>query len=102
MRLKASASSLHLIKTDITTEVTPVVGTEQQSEEFVRYLLAEFENDPQKIWNTNFFGKSLHEMVREGLNNKLSQMPGDTQEKVQEMLTKIVNEGGGGMICILL
>jgi len=102
VRLKASASSLHLIKTDITTEVTPVVGTEQQSEEFIQYLLSEFENDPQRIWNTNFFGKSLHEMVREGLNNKLSQMPGDTQEKVQEMLTKIVNEGSGGMICILL
>jgi len=102
VRLKASASSLHLIKTDLTTEVTPVVGTEQQSEEFVQYLLSEFENDPQRIWNTNFFGKSLHEMVREGLNNKLSQMPGDIQEKVQDMLTKIVNEGGGGMICILL
>jgi len=102
VKLKASASSLHLIKTDITTEVTPVVGTEQQSEEFIRYLLSEFENDPQRIWNTNFFGKSLHEMVREGLNNKLSQMPGNTQEKVQDMLTKIVNEGGGGMICILL
>lgn len=102
VRLKASASSLHMIKTDITTEVTPVVGSEQQSEEFIRYLLSEFENDPQRIWNTNFFGKSLHEMVREGLNNKLSQMPSDTQEKVQEMLTKIVNEGGGGMICILL
>ncbi len=102
VRLKASASSLHMIKTDITTEVTPVVGTEQQSEDFIQYLLSEFENDPQRIWNTNFFGKSLHEMVREGLNNKLSQMPGDTQEKVQDMLTKIVNEGGGGMICILL
>lgn len=102
VRLKASASSLHLIKTDITTEVTPVVGTEQQSEEFVQYLLSEFENDPAKIWNTNFFGKSLHEMVREGLNNKLAQMPEDAQEKVQEMLTKIVNEGNGGMICILL
>ncbi len=102
VRLKASASSLHLIKTNITTEVTPVVGTEQQSEEFVQYLLSEFENDPAKIWNTNFFGKSLHEMVREGLNNKLAQMPGDAQEKVQEMLTKIVNEGNGGMICILL
>ncbi len=102
VRLKASASSLHMIKTDLTTEVTPVVGTEQQSEEFVQYLLSEFESDPQRIWNTNFFGKSLHEMVREGLNNKLSQMPGDTQEKVQDMLTKIVNEGGGGMICILL
>lgn len=102
VKLKASASSLHMIKTDLTTEVTPVVGTEQQSEEFITYLLSEFENDPQKIWNTNFFGKSLHEMVREGLNNKLAQMPGDAQEKVQEMLTKIVNEGGGGMICILL
>ncbi len=102
VRLKASASSLHLIKTDITTEVTPVVGSEQQSEEFIQYLLSEFESDPQRIWNTNFFGKSLHEMVREGLNTKLSQMPGDTQEKVQEMLTKIVNEGNGGMICILL
>lgn len=102
VRLKASASSLHMIKTDLTTEVTPVVGTEQQSEEFIRYLLSEFENDPQRIWNTNFFGKSLHEMVREGLNNKLSQMPSDTQEKVQDMLTKIVNEGSGGMICILL
>ena len=102
VRLKASASSLHLIKTDLTTEVTPVVGTEQQSEEFIQYLLSEFESDPQRIWNTNFFGKSLHEMVREGLNNKLSQMPGDIQEKIQDMLTKIVNEGGGGMICILL
>lgn len=102
VRLKASASSLHLIKTDITTEVTPVVGTEQQSEEFIQSLLSEFENDPQSIWNMNFFGKSLHEMVREGLNNKLSQMPSDIQEKIQEMLTKIINEGGGGMICILL
>lgn len=102
VRLKASASSLHMIKTDLTTEVTPVVGTEKQSEEFIQYLLSEFENDPQRIWNTNFFGKSLHEMVREGLNNKLSQMPGDIQEKVQDMLTKIVNEGSGGMICILL
>ncbi len=102
VRLKASASSLHLIKTDLTTEVTPVVGTEKQSEEFVQYLLSEFESDPQRIWNTNFFGKSLHEMVREGLNNKLAQMPGDAQVKVQDMLTKIVNEGNGGMICILL
>lgn len=102
VRLKAAAPSLHLVRTDITTEVTPVVGTEQQSEEFLESLLSEFSSDPAKIWNTNFFGKSLHEMVREGLNNKLSQMPADIQEKVQEMLTKIVNEGGGGMICILL
>ncbi|MEG0767272.1 MAG: stage IV sporulation protein A, partial [Clostridia bacterium] len=77
-------------------------GTEQQSEELVHYLLSEFEQDPARIWNTNFFGKSLHEMVREGLNNKLTNMPVDAQEKVQETLTKIVNEGSGGMICILL
>lgn len=102
VRLKANAPSLHLIRVDIETEVSPVVGTEKQSEELVRYLLEEFENDPQSIWNTNFFGKSLHELVREGLSNKLMRMPADAQEKVQETLSKIINEGSGGMICILL
>ena len=102
VKLKAQAPSLHMIRVDIETEVTPVVGTEQQSEELVKYLLEEFESDPQKIWSTNFFGKSLSDMVREGLNNKLMQMPADTQEKVREMLTRIINEGSGGMICILL
>lgn len=102
VKLKASAPSLHMIRTDITTEVTPVVGTEQQSEELVQYLLSEFEQNPGSIWETNFFGKSLHQMVREGLSNKLANMPLDAQEKVQETLTKIVNEGSGGMICILL
>lgn len=102
VKLKAQAPSLHMIRVDIETEVTPVVGTEQQSEELVKYLLEEFESDPQKIWSTNFFGKSLSDMVREGLNNKLMQMPADAQEKVQEMLTRIINEGSGGMICILL
>ena len=102
VRLKANAPSLHLIRVDIETEVSPVVGTEKQSEELVRYLLEEFQNDPQSIWNTNFFGKSLHELVREGLSNKLMRMPVDAQEKVQETLSKIINEGSGGMICILL
>ena len=102
VKLKANAPSLHLIRVDIETEVSPVVGTEKQSEELVRYLLEEFENDPQRIWNTNFFGKSLHELVREGLSNKLMRMPADAQEKVQETLSKIINEGNGGMICILL
>ena len=102
VKLKANAPSLHMIRVDIETEVSPVVGTEKQSEELVRYLLEEFENDPQRIWNTNFFGKSLHELVREGLSNKLMRMPSDAQEKVQETLSKIINEGGGGMICILL
>ncbi len=102
VKLKAHAPSLHMIRVDIETEVSPVVGTEKQSEELVRYLLDEFENDPQRIWNTNFFGKSLHELVREGLSNKLMRMPADAQEKVQETLSKIINEGNGGMICILL
>ena len=102
VKLKANAPSLHMIRVDIETEVSPVVGTEKQSEELVRYLLEEFENDPQRIWNTNFFGKSLHELVREGLSNKLLRMPVDAQEKVQETLSKIINEGNGGMICILL
>lgn len=102
VRLKANAPSLHMIRVDIETEVSPVVGTEKQSEELVKYLLEEFENDPQSIWNTNFFGKSLHELVREGLSNKLMRMPVDAQEKVQETLSKIINEGNGGMICILL
>ncbi len=102
VRLKANAPSLHLIRVDIETEVSPVVGTEKQSEELVKYLLEEFQNDPQTIWNTNFFGKSLHELVREGLANKLMRMPVDAQEKVQETLSKIINEGNGGMICILL
>ncbi len=102
LRLKANAPSLHMIRVDIETEVSPIVGTEKQSEELVRYLLDEFESDPQRIWNTNFFGKSLHELVREGLSNKLMRMPADAQEKVQETLSKIINEGNGGMICILL
>ena len=102
VKLKAHAPSLHMIRVDIETEVTPVVGTEKQSEELVRYLLEEFENDPQQIWSTNFFGKSLHDMVREGLSNKLMRMTADAQQKVQETLTRIINDGSGGMICILL
>ena len=102
VKLKAHAPSLHLIRVDIETEVTPVVGTEQQSEELVRYLMDEFEQDPARIWQTDFFGKSLHDMVREGLSNKLLRMPADAQDKVQETLTRIINEGNGGMICILL
>ena len=102
VKLKAHAPSLHLIRVDIETEVTPVVGTEKQSEELVKYMLDEFETDPQKIWSTNFFGKSLNDMVRDGLNNKLLRMPADAQQKVQETLSRIINEGDGGMICILL
>ncbi|WP_102411352.1 stage IV sporulation protein A [Beduinella massiliensis] len=102
VKLKASAPSLHMIRVDIETEVSPIVGTEQQSEELVQYLLSGFEQDPAKIWSTNMFGKSLDDLMREGLSTKLMRMPPDVQEKVQQTLSRIINEGTGGMICILL
>lgn len=102
VRLKASAPSIHMIKADIETEVSPIVGTEKQSEELVHYLLEEFENDPKKIWESNIFGKSLYELVNEGLHNKLSRMPDESRGKLQETLQRIINEGSGGLICIIL
>ena len=91
-----------MIMTNVETEVSPIVGSEKQSEELVKYLLEEFESDPQKIWESNIFGKSLHELVNEGLQNKLERMPEDAQQKLQETLERIVNEGSGGLICIIL
>jgi stage IV sporulation protein A len=102
VKLRASAPSVHMIRADIETEVAPLVGTERQSEELVSYLLKEFENEPGKIWQSNIFGKSLHELVTEGLYNKLQRMPEDAQMKLQETLTRIINEGSGGLICIIL
>ena len=102
VKLKAKAPSIHMIRADITTEVSPIVGSEKQSEELVTYLLSEFETDPKKIWESNIFGKSLHELVNEGLQNKLYRMPEDAQLKLQETLERIVNEGSGGLICIIL
>ncbi len=102
VKLKAKAPSIHLIRAEIETEVSPLVGSEKQSEELVNYLLSEFENDPEKIWESNIFGKNLHELVNEGLQNKLSRMPEDAQGKLQETLERIVNEGSGGLICIIL
>ena len=102
VKLRASAPSYHIIKANIQTEVSPIVGTEKQSEELISYLLSEFETDPAKIWQSNIFGKSLHELVNEGLQNKLYRMPEDAQQKLQETLQKIINEGNGGLICILL
>ena len=102
VKLKATAPSIHMIKINTETEVSPIVGSEKQSEELVKYLLSEFENDPQKIWQSNIFGKSLHELVNEGLQNKLNRMPEDAQGKLQETLQRIVNEGSGGLICIIL
>ena len=91
-----------MIRADIETEVSPIVGSEKQSEDLVKYLLSEFETDPNKIWQSNIYGKSLHELVNEGLNNKLAKMPDEAQMKLQETLTRIFNEGSGGLICIIL
>ncbi|MBR0598872.1 stage IV sporulation protein A [Sinanaerobacter chloroacetimidivorans] len=102
VRLKAKAPSLHIIKTDITTEVSPVVGSEKQSEDLIRYLLTEFESDPSKIWETNIFGKSLYEMVTEQMENKLSNVPEHIRYKVQRSLQKISDEGKEYFICIVL
>lgn len=102
VKLKAKAPSIHMIRADIETEVSPIVGSEKQSEDLVNYLLSEFESDPKKIWESNIFGKNLHELVNEGLQNKLAKMPDDAQAKLQETLERIVNEGSGGLICIIL
>ena len=102
VKLRAKAPSIHMIRADIETEVSPIVGSEKQSEDLVNYLLSEFESDPKKIWESNIFGKSLHELVNEGLQNKLAKMPEEAQAKLQETLERIVNEGSGGLICIIL
>ena len=102
VKLKAKAPSIHMIRADIETEVSPIVGSEKQSEELVNFLLSEFENDPIKIWETEIFGKNLHELVNEGLQNKLYKMPEDARVKLQETLERIINEGSGGLICIIL
>lgn len=102
VKLRASAPSLHFIKANVETEVSPIVGTERQSEELIKSLMDQFENDPQKIWQSNMFGKSLEELVKEGLQNKLFRMPEDVQDKLQRTLQKIINEGNGGLICIIL
>lgn len=102
VRLRASAPSIHMIKANIETEISPMVGTEQQSEELVKYMLKEFEEDPTKIWDSNLFGKTLHELVNEGLHTKLGHMPEDARAKLGETLARIINEGSGGLVCIIL
>ncbi|MCR4425504.1 MAG: stage IV sporulation protein A [Firmicutes bacterium] len=102
VRLKATAPSIHMIRADIKTEVTPVVGTEKQSEEFARRIAEEFSEDPSKIWETEFLGKSMQELIQEGIEAKLAHMPEHAQQKLRETLQKIVNEGSGGLICIIL
>ncbi len=102
VKLSAEAPSYHIIQANIETEISPIVGSEKQSEELIRYLLQDFEEDPAKLWDSNIFGKSVYDLVNEGLQNKLSRMPDDARFKLQETLSKIINEGSVGLICIIL
>ena len=102
VKLRASAPSIHMMRADITTEVSPIVGSEKQSEELVMFLLKEFEENPKKIWESNIFGKSLHELVNEGLHNKLYRMPTDARLKLQETIERIINDGCNGLVCLIL
>lgn len=102
VKLRAQAPSLHIMKVDVETEVSPIMGGYEQSEDLAKYLLQEFENNPQGIWQTNMFGKPLYSLVNEGINSKLSSMPENLQKKLRRTLSRIVNEGKGGILCILL
>ena len=102
VRLKASAPSIHLLRADVETELSPMVGGEQESEQLIRYLLSEYEEDTEKLWESNLFGKSLYELVSEGLSGKLARMPDDVRAKLRRTLCRMINENTGGMICILL
>lgn len=102
VRLRASAPSLHVVRVDVKSEFAPIVGTERQSEELVNYIMGEFEESPEKIWQSDIFGKSLYSVVQDGISTKLDNMPPNAQEKLQETLEKIINEGNGGLIAIIL
>ena len=102
VRLKASAPSIHMMMTNIQTEISPMVGDEKQSEDLINYLLGEYEGNTEKLWESNIFGKSLHELVNEGLHTKLYKMPPDARNKLRETIERIINEGCSGLICIIL
>lgn len=102
VRLKAVAPSIHMIKVDVESEFSPIIGTEKQSEELVRYLMQDFEDDPLSIWNSDIFGRSLSSIVREGIQGKIAMMPENARYKLKETLERIINEGSGGLIAIIL
>ena len=102
VRLEASAPSIQMMKATIHTELSPIVGTEKQSEDLAHSLLQGFADDPEKLWESNIFGKSLHELVNEGLQNKLLHMPQEARTRLQETLERVINEGCTGLICILI
>ena len=102
VRLKASAPSIHMMMTNIETEVTPALGGEKASEEIMGFLLQGFDGDVSRIWESNIFGKSLYDIAEEGLESKIKRMPPSVQAKLRNTMQRIVNEGSGGLICIIL
>ena len=102
VRLKASAPTLHIIRSDVTTEITPLMGCERQCEDLVRYMRDKFEANPLAMWEYDIFGKSLHDLVRENMEGKLQKMPENVQRKLQEAVRRITNDGSGGLICIII
>ncbi|NLO76755.1 MAG: stage IV sporulation protein A [Clostridia bacterium] len=102
VKLKASAPSLHIIRADISAEITPLMGTERQCADLARYIMDKFQENPSQIWNYDIFGKSLHDLVRESIQSKLQTVPDNVQGKLQETLRRIVNDGSGGIICIII
>ena len=102
IKLRASAPSIHMIRASINTEINPIVGTAEQSREIVKYMLDEFEDDPKKIWDSNMFGKSLYELVNDGLHSKLEHISEESRKKLSDTLTRVINEGSNGLICIIL
>lgn len=102
VKIKAKAPSLHIMKVDVDAEVSPIVGSQTQSEDLIKFLKEEQENNPNGIWGTNMFGKNIETLINEGVDNKINTMPKDAQRKMRKTLTRIVNEGKGGIICILL
>ena len=102
VKLKAKGSSIHLIRADIDAEVSPVIGSEEQTKEYMNKLKNDMKNNPENVWELNIFGRTLNSLLTEGINGKLYAMPQDAQNKLQETMEKIINEGNGGLICILL
>jgi stage IV sporulation protein A len=102
VRLKATAPSIHMIRVNVHSEFAPIIGSERQSEELLNYLMRDFEQDPHSIWETDIFGRSLNQVVRESIQAKLAMMPENARYKLQETLERIINEGSGGLIAIIL
>ena len=99
MKLKAGAPSIHMIRVDIDTQISPMVGDEKQSQDLISYLSGE---EPEKLWQSNIFGKSVYDLIQEGLTTKLLQTPEDVRAKFRGSLSRIVNEGATGLICLIL